>query len=413
MTSLRARLGQFEHVRPVIFPLTFPKPRGLAWPLMTLYLRAVSILTFALAAGPVPAAVTFSLDFSLDEWGLFDARTADGRAAQAAIQRAAQVLSDRLVDRLAPVAPAAGDVWSPRIINPGTGLDVAAPGLTSLPAGAIKLYVGSRPLGLPDVANAVAGFGSATGSAAFTTAIAARGQAGALTTPKTDYGPWGGSIAFDIDTPWHLGLSAGTLTANKMDLLTLAVHEIAHLLGFSTGNPSYAARVSAESRFTGPRAVAANNNVAPPVNGSHWANVTSKVGPAGPAQLAVMNPAVPTGVRRRLTLIDWAALDDIGWDLAFPGDANADGVVSFADLQILELNFGTTANARWAQGDFDEDGDVDRADYYTAVDNYGHGWARPPTAADPAPEPSEAVPEPIAGAFLGLATLLATRPRRR
>ena len=34
-------------------------------------------------------------------------------------------------------------------------------------------------------------------------------------------------------------------------------------------------------------------------------------GTGGTVQAALMNPGVPTGVRRRMTLLDWAALDDV------------------------------------------------------------------------------------------------------
>ena len=43
------------------------------------------------------------------------------------------------------------------------------------------------------------------------------------------------------------------------------------------------------------------------------------------------------------------------------GDANLDGVVDYADLQILEANYGDT-NTYWKQGDFNDDGMVNWQD---------------------------------------------------
>jgi hypothetical protein len=332
------------------------------------------------------------------------------------MQRAAQVFSDRLLDNLAPIALGGGNTWSPRVLHPSTGQDAAAP-LTSLGAGEIKVYVGSRFFATLDVASSAAGYGPSTGSAAFTNNVKSRGQAGALASPATDLGPWGGSIAFDLATNWHYGLSSGTLTASKMDFLSVATHELAHLLGFSTGQPSFAGLVNLASKFIGVKTVGADGGVAPAVNGSHWAaGVTGKVGGVdGPSQLAMMNPSIPTGTRRRMTLVDWAALDDVGWSLAIPGDANADGEVNFPDLQAFELNVGATS-ARWSQGDFNEDGVVDRFDFAILYHNYGlraDGAAgATPTGAELA-ELQDAANVPEAGAAGVVVGLAAVAMRRR
>lgn len=47
---------------------------------------------------------------------------------------------------------------------------------------------------------------------------------------------------------------------------------------------------------------------------------------------------------------------------AQPGDADHNGVVDAADYIALKSNFGITSGATWGQGDFDQDGDVDRDD---------------------------------------------------
>jgi hypothetical protein len=381
-------------------------------------LRAASAAAVLLcAASAATARITFVFDYSLDEaGGIFDASTANGRAAQAAMDRAAQTYTDRILDNLTAITPNSGETWSPQIVSPGTGATVTAP-LTSEAANVITIYVGSRALSGTDVANTVAGFASPpTGSQAFINNTISRGQSGALASPKTDYGPWGGSIAFSDEQPWYFGASASGLTASRIDFQTVATHELEHLLGFSATQPSWAALV-AGGKFLGANAVAANNGVAPTVTGSHWLNMMSTVGLGGPSQTTLMDSSIATGVRRHITQLDWAALDDIGWNLAMPGDANADGVVNFQDFQTLELNFGET-NSRWSHGDFNEDGTVDAADLSLLLKNYGKqsdGLFTSPSGADEAAIAAfEAqVPEPGLGVIVvGAGAMIMMRRRR-
>jgi hypothetical protein len=139
--------------------------------------------------------------------------------------------------------------------------------------------------------------------------------------------------------------------------------------------------------------------------------MSSKVGPTGPTQIALMDAGLPTGTRRRATLLDWAAMTDVGWRLAGPGDTNANGVIDFADFQIMEQNLGRTG-ARWSQGDFNEDGIVDTADYALLMKNYSRQQS---SAGLPAAgfDQEIGVPEPSIGSALMLASAgLLTRRRR-
>ncbi len=62
--------------------------------------------------------------------------------------------------------------------------------------------------------------------------------------------------------------------------------------------------------------------------------------------------------------------DDAVMAVKLPGDANDDGVVNLADLQILGDNW-MTGGASWAQGDFNGDGIVNLADLQILGDNWG------------------------------------------
>jgi len=82
------------------------------------------------------------------------------------------------------------------------------------------------------------------------------------------------------------------------------------------------------------------------------------------------------------------------------GDANWDGVVDAADYIALKRNFGRATGARYKDGDFNGDHDVDWNDLQTLMGNFG---ARGVGSAPAAPEP----------ATLGLLALLAlSLPKR-
>jgi len=82
---------------------------------------------------------------------------------------------------------------------------------------------------------------------------------------------------------------------------------------------------------------------------------------------------------------------------SYPGDANRDGKVDFADLVTLAQNYNTMSGATWAKGDFTGDGKVDFADLVQLAQNYNVGTG---AAAAASPAQSSAVvasaPEPAA-----------------
>jgi hypothetical protein len=65
-----------------------------------------------------------------------------------------------------------------------------------------------------------------------------------------------------------------------------------------------------------------------------------------------------------------------------PGDADGNDAVNLNDVAIVQRNIGLTSGATRAQGDFDNDGDVDRADVARLANNFGRAYT------PPAPSPS-------------------------
>ncbi|MFB3893306.1 MAG: hypothetical protein ACE15C_14935 [Phycisphaerae bacterium] len=84
--------------------------------------------------------------------------------------------------------------------------------------------------------------------------------------------------------------------------------------------------------------------------------------------------------------------------IAYPGDANRDGIVDMADYVIWFNNFGQTGMT-WDQGDFDGEGLVDMADYVLWFANFGS-------------DQNAGVPEPATAVLLALSGLAILRRGR-
>jgi hypothetical protein len=396
---------------------------------MKRFFPAVLACAAGLALAPLAHAhITFNFDYSLDT-GFFG-----NAAAKAALERAATVYSDRLVDTLADITPGNGNTWSANFSNPSTGAAMQMTDLT-IPANSIKIYVGGASLGGALGQGGPGGFGG-NGDATFLFKLQYRGQTGAADNPPSDFARWGGTISFDKSVAWNFDLNGPV--AQKNDFLTVATHELAHVLGFGTSD-AWRAKLTAKpitggtqyiGPFTGPKAMKLNNNTAIPLetpvgtnNAQHFQNsIQSSVGGLV-NQEALMDPDITTGTRKKITLLDWAALDDIGWDLAKGGDATADGTVDFNDLAKLAQSYNVTdGQRRWSEGDFNYDGNVDFLDLSILAQNYNTSGLQGAEAI-PAGAPADfaadwaaavaSVPEPSALALTALLLIPALKRRRR
>ena len=93
--------------------------------------------------------------------------------------------------------------------------------------------------------------------------------------------------------------------------------------------------------------------------------------------------------------------------IALMGDADSNGTVNGADLNIVLSNYNRTgADTTWAMGDFDSNGTVNGADLNTVLSNYNQTMGLSAGAA--VPEPST-----LLLAAAGMASLLAYAWRKR
>ena len=98
----------------------------------------VACLAGCSLSAPAYAKITFSFDYSLDT-GFFT----NNPAAKTALERAATVYSDRMLDQLTDITPGNGNTWNTVFSNPSTGASVMETDLT-IPANTIKVYVEGR-----------------------------------------------------------------------------------------------------------------------------------------------------------------------------------------------------------------------------------------------------------------------------
>ena len=251
-------------------------------------------------------SVAIQLDYSMDASGFFN-----NPQARATLQLAAQTLSAQLNDSLGAITPGGPNHWSAGVTNPSTGAMSVLQDL-SVPANTILVYAGGRNYGGAQLGEGGGGSWNASGSAAWLSAVGTRGQAGAGGASPTDFAPWGGSVTFDTASNWSFGSASAGPAPGQFDFLSVAEHELGHVLGVGTAG-SWQDKISG-GHFYGAASSAVYGS-APPVDsaGAHWAPGTA-VGGA----VADMVPSIGAGQRHLFTALDFAALQDIGWQVGAP-----------------------------------------------------------------------------------------------
>lgn len=260
-----------------------------------------------ISATTPPANLHIVFNYQYDSTGFFAAHP----DAVARLDQAAALFSV-FAEKLDAVAPGLGNTWEEQFDNPTTGqlVSVSNPVVAT---NTIVIYVGaSNSLQTLELGQGAPGGWTATGSESWLADVEARGQAGALLGHPTDFGPWGGSISFSRSANWNL--SSNPPPAGTEDFLSVAIHEIAHVLGFGTSD-SWNTYITGTG-FTGPHAELVNGGKPVPLSAdsAHWADGSeSAVGSAW--QACMMDPYLPPGQRRTLTQLDFAGLEDVGWQL--------------------------------------------------------------------------------------------------
>jgi hypothetical protein len=294
----------------------------------------------------------------------------DTQAKQNVMQRAADTISGMLTDELAPIAPSGDNHWLAMFPDPSSWNLCTVEDL-NVPADTMIVFVGGCNLGPGELGMSIVGNVMMKGSPSWFDLLRSRGQAGALSTPPTDFGPWGGTISFNsIGVNWYFGQTTASLQPSQYDFYSTALHELGHIFGYGDAE-SWQQNVCADltgynHSFHGVASMAAYGGVPVPLaDGGHWAmGVTSEGVPVA------MDPADPSGERHEFTRLDFAGLTDIGWSvqqnyLRFSSPTytvREDGGV--AEITVIRVgDTSTTVSVHYATADVTAQAGAD----YTAV----------------------------------------------
>ena len=272
--------------------------------------------------GPVAdAALTIQFDYTYDDGGFFSGANVGRRDLLAA---AANVFTSRITDSLSAITPDADNTWTPSIFDPRNTSNTLTFSGPAIAADTVLVFVGASNLGASTLGlGGPGGYGASGITQSWFDTLQGRGQAGALLATPTDYGPWGGTLAFNSTSSWYFDPNPATVESftGLNDFFSVAVHELGHLLGLGTADSWKALEVNpavSGTSFTGTHSAALQGgNVPLSADNGHWAEgAMSTIAGTLTAQEAAMDPTLTVGTRKYFTDLDYAGLQDVGWQLS-------------------------------------------------------------------------------------------------
>lgn len=274
--------------------------------------------------------IQIRFDYSFDDNNFF---SGPNQSRRALLDLAAETIASRLGDTLDAVAPQGVIQYTPEIFHPTTGQPLDLPRNLPLAQNEIVIYAGAR-----NIPGNTLGFGG-PGSLDFDPVsvtctvqsdcdrqlaeanemmeiLEARGQENARGDNRTDVATGFGSVTFDTNSNWFFDLNPDSIQPDQIDFVSAAAHEIAHVLGFGilrTGGVTTSwANLTSTGAFSGDAAIAATEGTGNvPITGDHWGpNVVSEA-----EQSTLLGALIPSGQRQIATTLDFAALQDLGWEV--------------------------------------------------------------------------------------------------
>lgn len=287
--------------------------------------KSLSALALSLAfAPPALANIDIQFDYTYDT-GFFSSNA----GSMSALESAASIFESRFSDSLSAISSFGPNDFSPIFFNPSDpfGLDIRL-NSQSFAADVIRIYVGGANLGSSTLGLGGPGGFSCSGAGSFCADAESRGQGATSGANPVDFAPWGGAISFaSANINWHFGTTTTGLDAGEFDFYSVAVHELAHVLGFGTAESFNALVIG--SNFVGATA----GTVALDGDQAHWLSGTFSTFNGLP-QEAAMDPTIVSGIRKNFTDLDFAAMQDIGWQVTPVPEASS-WVMMLAGLGLV------------------------------------------------------------------------------
>ena len=233
-----------------------------------------------------------TIDYRFDTSGLFD-----DPEARAALEAAAAIW-EGLIDDEFDDLPAGARFTVTDPARSGARMEVTL----DAPVDDLIIFVGGASLGGP---LGTGGYSATDLSGDMYAARISRDFRGGG--PVTDFEPWAGTVSFETNVAWNFDPDGPV--RGKSDFVSVALHEIGHVLGIGTA-PAFDAWVSG-GVFQGPNATIANGGAPVPL-----ASDDSHVAGGHDGDTVLMDPSLTIGRRTLPGDIDLAMLADIGYEIA-------------------------------------------------------------------------------------------------
>lgn len=144
----------------------------------------------------------------------------------------------------------------------------------------------------------------------------------------SNFEPWAGTITFNNKADWNFSIDS--INTNKIDFVTVALHEIGHVLGIGTS--AIFKKIGADAKFDGVNALKINNGKVIPLesNLDHVREGFNK-------NTVLLDPVTNQG-RNLPSNIDKALLADIGYQI---NGFTSQGTTPFLATEAAEKVFGS------------------------------------------------------------------------